>query len=55
MSLGVPSYASQFKYLNLSFPFKHVLHVVLNRSDTRSHTQPHPLIVVLTTGHPSMR
>lgn len=31
MSPRAPSYASQFKYLNLSFPFDNVLHVVLNR------------------------
>ncbi|KAI9437304.1 ClpP/crotonase [Lactarius indigo] len=28
---SIPAYASQFKYINLSFPFDNVLHVVLNR------------------------
>jgi delta(3,5)-delta(2,4)-dienoyl-CoA isomerase len=31
MSSSAPSYASQFKYLNLSLPFDNVLHIVLNR------------------------
>jgi hypothetical protein len=38
MAPNTPSYASQFKYLSLSFPFDNVLHVVLNRSDARYHT-----------------
>ncbi|KAI9431424.1 ClpP/crotonase, partial [Lactarius indigo] len=28
---SIPAYASQFKYIDLSFPFDNVLHVVLNR------------------------